>query len=78
VRDSSELLRLLDLSPAALGAAVDVAFPLLVPRGFVARMRKGDAHDPLLKRSGRIVRSSWRPKDSRPIPCASRGSPPAA
>jgi EF-P beta-lysylation protein EpmB len=49
VRDSSELLRLLDLSPAALGAAADVAFPLLVPRGFVARMRKGDPHDPLLK-----------------------------
>jgi EF-P beta-lysylation protein EpmB len=49
VRDSSELLRLLDLSPAALGAPADVAFPLLVPRGFVARMRKGDAHDPLLK-----------------------------
>lgn len=49
VRDPSELLRLLDLSPAALGAAADVAFPLLVPRGFVARMRKGDPHDPLLK-----------------------------
>ena len=24
-------------------------FPLRVPRGFVARMRKGDAHDPLLR-----------------------------
>jgi EF-P beta-lysylation protein EpmB len=42
---------------AALGLEADVAaparlatgsFPLLVPRGFVARMRHGDPHDPLL------------------------------
>jgi EF-P beta-lysylation protein EpmB len=49
VRDPAELLRLLDLSPAALGTAADVKFPLLVPRSFVARMRKGDPHDPLLR-----------------------------
>jgi EF-P beta-lysylation protein EpmB len=49
VRDPAELLRLLDLPPAALGAPADVAFPLLVPRGFVARMRKRDPHDPLLR-----------------------------
>lgn len=49
VREPAELLRLLDLSPAALGAPAGVAFPLLVPRSFVARMRKGDANDPLLK-----------------------------
>ncbi|HUQ52548.1 MAG TPA: EF-P beta-lysylation protein EpmB, partial [Gammaproteobacteria bacterium] len=49
VRDPAELLRLLDLPPDALGAPADVAFPLLVPRGFVARMRKGDPHDPLLR-----------------------------
>jgi EF-P beta-lysylation protein EpmB len=48
VRDPGELLRLLELPPAALGAPADVAFPLLVPRGFVARMRKGDPRDPLL------------------------------
>jgi EF-P beta-lysylation protein EpmB len=48
VRDPAELLRLLDLPPHALGAPADVAFPLLVPRSFVARMRKGDPHDPLL------------------------------
>jgi EF-P beta-lysylation protein EpmB len=40
---------LLELSPQALGAPANVSFPLLVPRGFVARMRKGDPHDPLLK-----------------------------
>jgi EF-P beta-lysylation protein EpmB len=49
VREPGELLRLLDLSPAALGAPANVAFPLLVPRSFVARMRKGDPHDPLLR-----------------------------
>src|SRR5688572_20179485 len=49
VRDPAELLRLLDLPPTSLGAPADVAFPLLVPHGFIARMRKGDPHDPLLR-----------------------------
>jgi EF-P beta-lysylation protein EpmB len=49
VRDPGELLRLLDLPPLALGPPATPAFPLLVPRGFVARMRKGDANDPLLR-----------------------------
>jgi L-lysine 2,3-aminomutase len=49
VRDPAELMRLLDLTPAALGAPATVAFPLLVPRGLVARMRKGDPHDPILR-----------------------------
>jgi EF-P beta-lysylation protein EpmB len=49
VRDPAELMRLLDLPATALGAPASTAFPLLVPRGFVARMRKGDANDPLLR-----------------------------
>jgi L-lysine 2,3-aminomutase len=49
VRDADELARLLDLPPATLGALADSRFPLLVPRGFVARMRRGDPNDPLLK-----------------------------
>jgi EF-P beta-lysylation protein EpmB len=49
VRDPKELMRLLELPPDALGPAASTAFPLLVPRGFVARMRKGDPFDPLLK-----------------------------
>src|SRR6185503_13386043 len=49
VRDPAELLRLLELTPDALGPAAATAFPLLVPRGFVARMRRGDPNDPLLR-----------------------------
>lgn len=56
VRDPRELLALLGLDalagavpdgPPATGPAD--AFPLRVPRGFVARMRAGDPHDPLLR-----------------------------
>src|SRR5262245_58521229 len=49
VREPAELERLLELRPGALGLPASTAFPLLVPRGFVARMRKGDASDPLLR-----------------------------
>lgn len=57
VRDPLELLALLGLAPADLGpgvtaedlAAAARSFPLRVPRGFIARMRHGDAHDPLLR-----------------------------
>jgi EF-P beta-lysylation protein EpmB len=49
VREPQELLRLLELPPDALGTPANVAFPLLVPRSFVARMRKGDPGDPLLR-----------------------------
>jgi EF-P beta-lysylation protein EpmB len=51
VRDPDELCRLLDL-PAELAMSVREAvrqFPLFVPRGFLARMRPGDANDPLLR-----------------------------
>ncbi len=51
VRDPRELLRLLDLAHLADALAVDgePSFPLRVPRGFVARMRRGDPRDPLLR-----------------------------
>lgn len=51
VRDPRELLSLLDL-PQLAGRISDEAaaqFPLRAPRGFVARMRKGDPRDPLLR-----------------------------
>ncbi|MEO5623586.1 MAG: EF-P beta-lysylation protein EpmB [Dokdonella sp.] len=51
VTDPLELLRLLDLSAMAadLLPATDSGFSLRVPRGFIARMRRGDPADPLLR-----------------------------
>jgi EF-P beta-lysylation protein EpmB len=51
IRTSAELLEVLDLDPdtvAGFQPATD-QFPLLVPRSFAARMRKGDPDDPLLR-----------------------------
>ncbi|MBD9468087.1 EF-P beta-lysylation protein EpmB [Pseudoxanthomonas sp. PXM01] len=51
VRDPRELLALLGLEALAGRVSDEAAaqFPLRVPRGFVARMRHGDAQDPLLR-----------------------------
>ncbi|MBS0199679.1 MAG: EF-P beta-lysylation protein EpmB [Proteobacteria bacterium] len=51
VRDPAELLGLLGLDAFAgrISPAAAAQFPLRVPRGFVARMRHGDASDPLLR-----------------------------
>ena len=51
VRDPRELLVLLGLESIAdrISYAATAQFPLRVPRGFVARMRHGDPHDPLLR-----------------------------
>ena len=51
VRDPRELLAMLGLEALAGRIAPEAAsaFPLRVPRGFVARMRHGDARDPLLR-----------------------------
>lgn len=49
ITDAQELLGLLDLAHLAGSLpAADAGFSLRVPRGFVARMRRGDPHDPLL------------------------------
>ena len=49
VKSTDELLTLLQIDPAQLKTRPLVGhFPLRVPRGFVARMRKGDSRDPLL------------------------------
>lgn len=51
IRDSAELCRVLglppELEPAAKAAAK--AFPVFAPREFVAKMKLGDQHDPLLR-----------------------------
>ncbi|MEG3190731.1 EF-P beta-lysylation protein EpmB [Lysobacter sp. D1-1-M9] len=51
VRDPRELLALLGLGQVAMGIsdAAAAQFPLRVPRGFVARMRRSDPADPLLR-----------------------------
>ena len=50
IRSPEALCAALDLDPATATAAhaAGDTFPLLVPRGFVPRMRKGDPRDPLL------------------------------
>src|SRR5690606_27761779 len=51
VRDPYELCRLLDLPGELARAATKAerAFPLFVPRGYVARMEPGNPDDPLLR-----------------------------
>ena len=51
MRDPRELLGMLGLDALAstISDAAAAQFPLRVPRGFVARMRHGDPHDPLLR-----------------------------
>jgi L-lysine 2,3-aminomutase len=49
IRDPLELLRELNLAPEQVAWSDKTGFPVLVPRDFVARMRRGDPHDPLLR-----------------------------
>lgn len=51
VSSVAELLALLHLRSSDLPLTPELAqdFPLRVPRGFIARMRRGDPHDPLLR-----------------------------
>jgi L-lysine 2,3-aminomutase len=52
IRDPRELLALIgleDLLGKHVSDAAAAQFPLRVPRGFAARMRRGDPHDPLLR-----------------------------
>lgn len=51
IRDPRELLALLGLEAEAgrISDSAAAQFPLRVPRGFAARMRHGDPHDPLLR-----------------------------
>lgn len=51
VRSPQELLALMELSnhPQVASEATRRQFPLRVPRGYIARMRKGDPNDPLFR-----------------------------
>lgn len=49
ITDPKILLEMLELSPEDLPWQWDKHFPLRVPLSFIARMQKGDPHDPLLR-----------------------------
>jgi L-lysine 2,3-aminomutase len=51
IRDPRELLNILALPHLAMQISDQAAeqFPMRVPRGFIEKMRKGDANDPLLR-----------------------------
>ncbi|MDD5394280.1 MAG: EF-P beta-lysylation protein EpmB [Thiothrix sp.] len=49
VRDPQALLRLLDLPDGNTSSKAAQQFRLLAPHSYIARMKKGDCHDPLLR-----------------------------
>ena len=49
ITDLDELLSLVDLDRESVDASADNSFPVRVPRPYVARMRRGDRRDPLLR-----------------------------
>lgn len=51
LKNPQQLLQLLDISPESvpLSSKARQSFPMLVPRPFAEKMKKGDIHDPLLK-----------------------------
>lgn len=51
ITDPKELIQLLELDESFIESAQAAAamFPLKVPRGFIARIKKGDINDPLLR-----------------------------
>lgn len=51
VKNPQQLLQLLDIPPENIPLSVKARknFPMLVPRPFIAKMKKGDVNDPLLK-----------------------------
>lgn len=55
ISDPAQLLRVLDLEPSLGCPASGRDFSLRVPQSYVARMRKGDPHDPLLRQVLPIV-----------------------
>ncbi len=60
VSDPRVLMRLLDLPTDGIAAAPPPGFPLRVPHGFIARMRKGDPNDPLLRQVLPVLAESAR------------------
>jgi EF-P beta-lysylation protein EpmB len=77
-----ELLSLLDLDPGVLGdrAETETAarrFAVRVPRGFVARMRRGDPSDPLLRQVLPVAAETVAAPGFTKDPVGELGNPPA-
>src|SRR5690606_16350914 len=75
VRDVRELAALLELPVDAFdpaGGPSGRGFPLLVPRGYVARMRKGDRRDPLLLQIAPLAAEAKSVAGFGPDPLAER------
>jgi EF-P beta-lysylation protein EpmB len=75
VRDVRELAELLELPVDAFdpdGGPPGRGFPLLVPRGYVARMRKGDRRDPLLLQIAPLAAEAESVAGFGPDPLAER------
>jgi EF-P beta-lysylation protein EpmB len=75
IRDAGELCRVLGL-PEEIATEAEAArggFPLLVPRGFVARMKPGDPRDPLLMQVLPVAAEAVRPPGYGADPLAEQG-----
>lgn len=68
ITDLDELLARLALHPAQLEAQVDLNFPLRISESFVARMKKGDPADPLLRQVLPIKKESEQTNGYSPDP----------
>ena len=79
IRSPEELWRVLDLPLEALPAAQIAAklFPVVVPRGFAARMRRGDLQDPLLRQVVPVAEETEEVDGFGPDPLAEAHCSPA-
>lgn len=76
VRDAAELCSLLGLDVAEMGLSAAAArdFPLLAPRGYVARMRYADPADPLLRQVLPLVAETDRMPGDQQDPVGDRAA----
>lgn len=76
VRDLDELCRLVELSRSQLAISKEAAsdFPLLVPRGYIARMERGNPDDPLLRQVLPIIDENKSPTGFLLDPVADRAA----
>jgi len=78
IRSVDQLAKLLGLSDSWRESARASAqlFPLVVPHSFLARIRPGDPHDPLLAQVLPVAAEAWNPPGFSSDPLAESGSQP--